>query len=191
MIYIVSGFMRSGTSMMMHALIAGGMDASWSEDRNNLVKIKSDEDYTPNKNGLYEIDLLEYETPNFPLKYVNKLIKVMVWGLPKLADYEYKIVLMKRHPEEIRQSYEAFFNKSLSGPFIKNYEKCMYNIIAGLEARKDVALTVFDYKNVVHHPQLYFNVLRHEGWPIDVDKCIDCIDLNLYRFQLEKLIIGI
>lgn len=45
MIYIVSGFMRSGTSMMMQALIAGGMQASFSTQRNQFANNLADDYY--------------------------------------------------------------------------------------------------------------------------------------------------
>jgi len=35
-LYVVSGFMRTGTSMMMRALEAGGMDASYRQSRETM-----------------------------------------------------------------------------------------------------------------------------------------------------------
>ena len=67
MIHIVSGYFRSGTSAMMESLIAGGMNASYSEQRDEIAELHSDEHYRPNPyNKLYEIPLREYGDCAFP-----------------------------------------------------------------------------------------------------------------------------
>ena len=57
--YFVSGFMRSGTSMMMACLEAGGMDVAHREQRNQMLEQYSDENYSPNEGGLYELSRVD------------------------------------------------------------------------------------------------------------------------------------
>jgi hypothetical protein len=192
MIYIVSGFMRSGTSMMMAALMKGGMDAAYAKERDSLANSKSDEFYHPNKSGLYELHLEEYMQENFPLNYTNKLIKVLIWGLPRLTKHEYKIIIMLRNKEEIRQSYEAFFGRPIKHAFYPNFDKNMTNIINYIKDREDVkSVDLIQYRDIVNEPLTHFNLLKNNGWPIDVDLAAQVVDKDQYRFRLERLTVGI
>lgn len=193
MIHIVSGYFRSGTSCMMQALIAGGMSAAWSEERNQLNEAHSDERYKPNPQGLFEVPLREYGECNFPLKYQGKLIKVMAWGLDHLAvnPEGYRVVLMRRDPEEIRQSYEGFFQGQKCPPLTEYHER-MTRAEMMLRNRADVEnVTTLDYRNVVSGPIANMAYLRSQGWPIDPLEAAATINPDLYRFRKERLIIGI
>ena len=52
MIYIVSGFFRSGTTMMMRALELGGMPVYFSRERNALNEEHTNLRSRPNPTGL-------------------------------------------------------------------------------------------------------------------------------------------
>jgi len=192
MIHIVSGMYRSGTSAMMQSLIAGGMSAAWSEDRNKIAEQHADEHYSPNKSGLYEVPLKEYGGLNFPLDYQGKLIKVMLWGLDGLAvnPEGYRVVIMRRDPEEIRQSYEAFFGKKC--PPLTEYEGRIDRARELLSNRGDVRnVVVFRYANLIKNPQSVMLQLRGRCWPIDPLEAAAAIDPAQYRFRLERLTVGI
>lgn len=178
---------------MMAALIAGGMPAAWSEERNQLATTHADEHYSPNKSGLYEIPLKEYSGVNFPLAYQGKLIKVMAWGLDGLAvnPEGYRVVVMQRDPEEIRQSYEAFFQGSKCPP-LAEYAQRIKRAKAMLENRRDVqSVSVVDYRDLVARPEQTMIGLRGTGWPIDPLESAAIIDPEQYRFRLERLTVGI
>lgn len=192
MIHIVSGYFRSGTSAMMAALIAGGLDAAWSEERNQLAEAHADERYHPNKGGLYEIRLSEYSGNNFPLAYQGKLIKCMAWGLDHLAVNPdgYRVIIMRRDPEEIRQSYEGFFQATC--PPLTEYHERIERAANMLANRRDVlSVCVVDYAGVVEQPELAFIRLRGDGWPIDPLASAATIDPTQYRFRKERLTVGI
>lgn len=53
MLWLVSGFMRSGTSMMMSCLEAGGMSVVKSEAREQFGQVHSDEHYKVNAGKVY------------------------------------------------------------------------------------------------------------------------------------------
>lgn len=177
---------------MMAALIAGGMDAAWSEERNQLAEAHADGRYHPNKGGLYEVPLKEYAGVNFPLAYQGKLIKVMLWGLDHLAVNPdgYRVVIMRRDPEEIRQSYEGFFGTKC--PPLAEYTERIERAANMLANRRDVqSVCVVDYAGVVAQPELAFIRLRGDGWPIDPLEAAAVIDPAQYRFRLDRLTVGI
>lgn len=193
MISIVSGYMRTGTSMMMQALIAGGMAGVWSPDRDRLADAKADEHYHPNPAGLFEIPLTEYHEKGFPLAYDGKLIKVMLWGVRKLAPAKYRVVLMHRDPEEIRQSYEAFFGRPVRArAWPRDYSRQMEQVAKILTARADVrSVARVSYRDVVEKPREIFELIAESGWPIDIDRAAAVVDPAQYRFRLEHLTPGI
>ena len=47
-LYVVSGFMRTGTSMMMKALEAGGLKVKYKQSREEMRKSFADKYYDPN-----------------------------------------------------------------------------------------------------------------------------------------------
>ena len=187
-IHIVSGYMRTGTSMMMKALEEGGFETLKDLERDRMNQKHGDKYYQPNPGGFYE-NVKEWQRLDFPLGHEGKLVKVMynrVLGIP-VADY--KIIFMMRDPEEIRQSYEAAFNQR--APNIQNYQFMMERIISLLNNRKDTTLTVISYRNVIESPHKVFNRLLRDGWQFDINKAVQAIDTDLCRFKKEDLTQGI
>lgn len=177
---------------MMSALIAGGMSAAWSEDRNRLADQHADEHYKPNPSGLYEVPLKEYSGVRFPLDYQGKLIKVMLWGLDHLAvnPEGYRVIIMRRDPEEIRQSYEAFFGRKC--PALNEYAERIERAKTMLFNRADVhGVSIIEYGPLCEHPHVVFDHLAKIGWPIDPLEAAAAIDPVLYRFRKEQLTVGI
>ena len=76
-LYVVSGFMRTGTSMMMRALEAGGMNAAYRISREKMREHYADEFYDPNIGGLYELERKDYQSFYFPRQFEGKLIKAL------------------------------------------------------------------------------------------------------------------
>lgn len=192
MLYVVSGFMRTGTSMMMKALEAGGLDAEYRQSRDEMKKRHADESYDPNIGGLYELDKADYMSKGFPKKYNNKLIKALNMGVPQMSVMEegIRVVFMIRDPEEIRQSYSAFFGQELKN--IENYSENMKEIIERIRNRKDViSVDIFSYRDVLENPKKYFQILKDSGWEIDVEEAIKVVDKKYCRFKKEILTEGI
>lgn len=176
---------------MMGALIAGGMAAAWSESRDQMANLHADGHYHPNKSGLYEVPMAEYGEVNFPLRYQGNLIKVMAWGLDGLAvnPHGYRVVLMQRDPEEIRQSFEAFFDQPLRAPWIGQYTERIERAVRLLRNRNDVlSVDVIQYRELVANPLAELAML---DWPIDVRAAAETIDVDQCRFKRELLTVGI
>ena len=192
MIYVITGFPRSGTAMMMQALQAGGMPISYSEARDRTVcGSRRDAWYDPNPAGLFEIEPPRTDDLEFPRQYEGFAIKVLWPGVLRMATHAYQIVLMRRDPEEIRQSLEAFNNRDMSG-------ECPYTATMWLRLRDQLAarpdvrsLHTVDYADAVENPQRTFELLRDAGWPLDSQAAATIVNPTLYRFRLDRLTVGI
>ncbi len=191
MIYIVTGYMRTGSSMMMQSLIAGGLEPEYDKRREHMNDTFGDDLYKPNPDGFYELAYPEYEREGFPLMYEGKLIKALRGALPLLAPHDYKMVFMIRNPEEIRQSYEGFFRTGADMWILQKYYERMQQSIDYVRSRGDTDLVVFRYRDVVEEPKKHFEILESRGWPIDVDKAAACVKPELCRFRIEKLVVGL
>ena len=178
---------------MMAALVAGGMTADYSDERDQMAQAHADQHYHPNKSGLYEVPPREYGGIDFPLAYQDKLIKVMLWGLDSLAVNPdgYRVVIMRRDPEEIRQSYEAFFGHPLRHPWMDNYDGRIRRAQRMLHNRSDVySVTVLTYRDLINNPLSTMNEL-YDLMEFDIDKAASTIDPAQYRFRKELLTAGI
>lgn len=185
MIHFVGGYMRSGTSMMMAALEAGGLTAAYNPERQRLNDRFGDEHYEPNP-AYYELSRAEYRRPDFREAYDGMVVKALQMGSVRLAQPGDALVLMDRDFEEIAQSYDAFFGRP---PLITREEhrkliNRIFNEFPGYVLHTP-------YPAVIESPRPTFSILSQAGWPIDVDKAAAVIRPELYRFQAEKLAPGV
>ncbi len=183
--YIVTGYMRSGTSMMMNALSAGGLDPLIHPNRDALNGHFGDEDYKPNGDGFFEGDPEEYIRPDFPRDYQGKLIKVLRRAPLKLYPMPYRVVQMWRHPEEIRQSFERFFGTEPNMRDINNYWLMMAETAAAIKAQRDMDLVCLWYRDVITNPLAAFQKLAVRGWPIDIEKAAEIPVQDKVRCRIE------
>lgn len=180
-IYIVSGFMRSGTSMMMQCLEAGGLEAAYNPIRDEMNEDFGDKDYKINEGGFYELTKEEYQDPAFPDNYLGKAVKCLWGGMANLraSDNIKNIVFMRRPLEEIAASYEAAFGKKHPAAIPELDEK-LDRIQGILGKRSDVRLRVVQYHDVIKNPIQVFESL---GWPIDTEKAAAIVDPEKYRHR--------
>lgn len=169
MIYVVSGYMRSGTSMMMEALQAGGLEAAYSERRDEEMNARwgePDGSYLPNER-YFELDRFDYRRPDFTRAFEGKLVKCLFGGALRLPVGEYRCVFMRRPTEEIAQSLLAFFGEVPdlveSGRLDAEIERAL-SILR--DRRSFVTVDEVWLADVITDPQSVFSRL---GWPIDVD----------------------
>ena len=103
---IVSGLPRSGTSMMMQMIHKGGVPALTDEIR------VADED---NPKGYYEFEPVKKtkEDPSWLKDGVGKVVKMvyrLLYDLP--ADYQYRVVYMRRKLEEVIASQNVMLERN-------------------------------------------------------------------------------
>ncbi len=181
-VYIVSGFMRSGTSMMMQALEAGGLNAVYDKRRNELNEKFGDEHYQINGDGFYELMSEDYQHPEFPDNHEGKLVKALYGIMPMLkpSDTMKYIVFMRRPFEEIAKSYIAAFGR-LSPQIIPEITSYLDRVQDILRQRRDVVIEVVDYHDTLNNPLVVFEKLKKCGWCINPKKAAAIIDPSKRR----------
>lgn len=102
---IVSGLPRSGTSMMMRMLEAGGLPVLVDNLR------AADDD---NPRGYYEFEPVKKtkEDPSWLREAPGKVVKMvyrLLYDLP--ADYSYRVVFMRRKLEEVLASQQVMLSR--------------------------------------------------------------------------------
>lgn len=103
---VVSGLPRSGTSMMMQALEAGGIPVLTDEIR------KED---TDNPKGYYEFEPVKKtrEDASWVPRAVGKAVKIiyrLVYDLPD--DFQYRVIFLQREMREVLVSQQKMLKRS-------------------------------------------------------------------------------
>jgi hypothetical protein len=186
-IYIVSGYMRSGTSMMMKCLEAGGMKVRYHPRKDLALNKKyARKGYQPNPGGFYELEPRAFNDPDFTKVCSGRLIKVLHWRLTDLAPFDYKIIFMLRDPKEIEVSYLKMLQRR--APFVLyKYHEWVHDILAALKARGMDALPI-RYQDVIGDPLATFSKIKANNWPVlDIEKAAAVVNPELYRSRSQDL----
>lgn len=184
--YIVSGHMRSGTSMMMRCLVAGGMRAAYDESRNRMNMRHGGAGYVPNPAGYYELKTGTVRAIGFPRGFEGMLIKVLWNRVTAIAAGQYKIVYMVRDPVETAESVRRFWGRDEEDEtYVANKAERIARAnevtIGILQERRDVELVVASYHDILDCPTQFFKDLKRSGWPIRSRRAADEVDLTMYR----------
>lgn len=184
-ITVVSGLPRSGTSMMMAALQAGGMDLLTdgfrSADSNN-------------PRGYYEFErakkLPEGDTA-WLYDAVGKAVKIISALLEYLpAGYNYRVIFMQRDMEEILSSQRRMLERNrVEETYAVSDEDLYQSYQSHLDAQrlwldKQTNFSVFftDFKQILQQPKTEFtNVAEFLGQRLDVEAMVAIVDPSLYR----------
>ncbi len=182
-ITVVSGLPRSGTSMMMRMLNAGGMETLTDNIR------EADED---NTNGYYELEKIKKlkNDTSFLGDAVGKLVKVVSALLRYLpAKYQYKIVFMRRDLDEVLASQKQMLIRRgeptdrVSDEIMKDiYLKHLKFVESWMEEQGNIKVIYLNYKDFFTEPEKYIGQInRFLGNSLDTDKIYSVIDQTLYR----------
>lgn len=186
MIYLVSSFYRSGTSMMMRCLEAGGMKIAYTMKQTNHIAFHG---YEPTPDGVYETASHEFRRPDFIQVYDGKALKIPLHTLLDLPKHEYKLLFMLRKPESIRQSMlrysptALFWNEDLTW----FYSKTITVLMEELDKRGDFNTLMVQYEDIINDPIEEFTVIYDFGFPIDVKKASKIVDARLERNNIERI----
>lgn len=184
-ITIVSGLPRSGTSMMMRVLDAGGMEALTDEIR------KADED---NPRGYYEFERVKRVKedigwlPDAEGKVV-KMISALLVHLPRT--YTYKVIFMRRRMEEILASQQEMLRRrgnpadpSGDGQMSLLYEKHLKQVEEWMTREPNLEFIHVDYNRMVAHPaEEVIRIGTFLGNGLDTAAMLSVVDRSLYRQQ--------
>lgn len=202
-VYIVSGHKRSGTSLMMAALVAGGMEAHY--DSTHTARL-AEEVETRRKVGeaftrmgrvppgavdplamghfeIYEPEASEIRQMDFPLAHDGKVIKIKWGGLPGLAPMRngYRYIIMLRDPAEIVDELGGDEGRE----WLRS-EEAYYTHFDQVEDllgnRKDTlsVATMWFRERFVAGPASTLRDLADNDWPIiDVEAAVAAVEAGL------------
>jgi hypothetical protein len=182
-ITIVSGLPRSGTSMMMKMLEAGGIPVLVDNIRT------ADED---NPKGYYEFERVKQiesdrvwlpEAKGKVVKMISELLK----HLP--ADYTYKIVFMRRKIEETLASQKQMLirrgeptDKVSDDKMTELFHKHLVRLSAWIEKQPNIGILYVDYSDVMANPAKEAKKINEFlGGGLNLEAMAGVADPKLYR----------
>lgn len=180
--YIISGLERSGTSMLMQILDAGGIPTAF--DQNSRPP---DDD---NPRGYYELEggkiinkLMNKEFSFEP--YRGMFIKITAYGLKFLPKGNYKIIYSQRNIEEILDSMEKMAkiqDESREDTRIV-FTKLNDMIVNQIKEREDIDVLFVNYNEIVANPSENVRMIYDflDSTDFDLPKMIAVVDKSLYR----------
>lgn len=184
-VIIVSGLPRSGTSMMMKMLDAGGAEVVTDSIRS------ADED---NPRGYFELERVKELDKGGDKSWVRdcrgKVVKVISFLLRDLPEENwYKVLFMRRHFDEIMASQNKMLvrrgeptDEERDAGMVKRYEFHLRKTEFLLEEAEHFQCLDVDYRGVLDDPSAWARRIR--GFlrlDLDRQKMRGVVDKSLYR----------
>ncbi len=183
-IYVVSGLPRSGTSMMMQMLEAGGLKILTDNIRS------ADDD---NLQGYYELERvkqLKDGDTEWVTQAAGKVIKVISSLLEHLpVNFHYKLVFMERDLMEILASQRKMLerrgkpnNPEDDAMFSNLYTKHLVKVKSWLSAQTNFDVTYINYNELLTKPKEFAeNIAVFLETPVDVQAMAGVPEGKFYR----------
>jgi tetratricopeptide (TPR) repeat protein len=184
-ITLVSGLPRSGTSLMMQMLEAGGLPALTDEQR------QPDEN---NPRGYHELEAVKHTATDASWLAsapgcVTKVIHAILRALP--LEHEYTLIFMKRRLEEVVASQGAMLDQmgvkgstldaqTLKTAYTREYER----IGDWLSTQPNFRVLEVSFNELMNDPKPVIERIRtYLGVDLDTRKMLSVVDPALYRQQ--------
>jgi hypothetical protein len=180
---VVSGLPRSGTSMMMMMVEAGGMSVLTDQVRG------PDED---NPKGYYEFEPVKAtrSDPSWVQGAAGKAVKIvhiLLFELPPTN--RYRVILMRRDLAEVLASQAAMLRRGgRSGADLSPqrlgeiFEAQLQRVVQWADREENVDLLEVSYADVLRRPlEEAARVNEHLGAALDVDAMAAAVDPKLHR----------
>ncbi len=188
-VVVVSGLPRSGTSMAMKMLEAGGMEIVADHVRT------ADED---NPKGYYEDervkDLAGMQDKSWLRDARGKAIKVVSSLLNALpADNCYRVVFMRRDLTEVLASQAKMLvrrgeeHDAADEDMIRMYQAHLDKVKFQLRFRDNFDALYLDFADAVADPRRAAEQIAAFVGGLDVERMVGVVDGKLYRNRAEKL----
>jgi len=180
-ITVVSGLPRSGTSMMMQMLQAGGLNLLTDEQR------AADES---NPKGYWEYAKVKNlsQDNTWLGEAQGQVVKIIAQLLPYLSpDYHYRIIFLQRDLEEVLQSQQTMLKqlntkKRNPAQLRQIYTQQLTRLATWLAQQDHIALLPLDHHAVLKQPLVIAQQLHtFLACPFDVSSATTVIDQQLYR----------
>jgi len=191
-ITIVSGLPRSGTSMMMQMLEAGGITIVTDNIR------KADDD---NPRGYYEFEKVKkIEEDSSWLKDCQgkafKMVSELLHHLPE--DKRYKVIFMRREMKEMLASQGLMLQK-LGGEDAKvgdeemagRFEKHLRRVESWLARQPNIDVLYVKYNDIIQEPLRYAQSVNRllGGW-LNEERMAQMVERSLYRQRMQSALQG-
>lgn len=182
-IVVVSGLPRSGTSMTMKMLEAGGLPILTDQLRT------ADED---NPEGYFEFERVKQlrQDAAWLAEAQGKAVKIVSFHLAELpAEYPYKVLFIRRALPEVLASQRQMLARS-GNPGGKApedrlealYEKHLREVYAWLARQHHMSVLFLDHRAALEHPLDTAKAIHaFLGGEMDVDAMANAINPALYR----------
>lgn len=183
-IIIVSGLPRSGTSLMMKMLEAGGLPPLIDHERT------PDED---NPKGYYEFERVK-KLPDGDTKWLKqargKVVKVIATLVPHLpGKHEYRVIVMRREIHEILASQQKMLThrgenkeKVSDEEMGQLLQKHLDQVLVWGQKQKNLRYINIDYNELMNDPLPQINKInKFLGENLDTQAMNNQIDPSLYR----------
>jgi hypothetical protein len=189
-VVVVSGLPRSGTSMAMKMIEAGGLVPVTDEIRT------ADED---NPKGYFEDervkDLGEMEDRSWLRSARGKVIKVVSSLLQYLPeDNSYKVIFMRRNLREVLASQSKMLDRrgesssTADDDLLAMYESHLEKVEFQLRFRPWFDALYVDYRSVLEDPETAARRMNEFlGGRLNERRMVEAVDPNLYRNRAENL----
>jgi len=177
-ITIVSGLPRSGTSMMMQILQAGGMDLLTDAKR---VADKN------NPKGYFELEAIKNlgKDKSCLADAQGKVVKVIAQLLAALdKGYHYRIIFMLRDISEVLQSQQTMLDKDGQDneKLAQTFQQQLHRIQVWLRKQNNIDVIYVKYHDFIQQPLIEMEKLSEFlERVLDMQKCVKIVDVKLYR----------
>lgn len=188
MITIVSGLPRSGTSLTMQMLAAGGMSALTDGER---------QPDTDNPRGYYEWERIKQlpQDPNCIAAAEGKVVKVisqLLMALP--AGRDYRVIFLERPlPEVVASQSEMIRRRGTLGAgltdsaLMAGLQAHLNQVNAWLRGRADIHLHRVQYHDLLRDPlRISEEIQRFLDRPLNAHAMAQQVDPSLYRCRSEN-----
>ena len=187
-ITVVSGLPRSGTSLMMKMLEAGGLPVMQDGLR------EADRD---NPKGYYEFERVKQMDKGdtaWMVEAQGKVVKIISALLKHMPpEYEYRVIFMRRHMKEVLASQRKMLvhrgedaEKMDDEKMGELFEKHMAQVFAWLGQQPNVRYIQVHYNDLLADPVAYARqVDEFLDGRLDEQKMIEMVDPKLYRNRKE------
>lgn len=189
-VIIVSGLPRSGTSMMMKMLAAGGISPLTDQIR------AADDD---NPKGYYEFERvkqLDKGDTAWVADAQGKTVKVISQLLRHLPpDQEYRVIFMRRNMDEILASQKKMLmnrgedpNRVSDEELTRLFEKHLAHVMQWLEGQPNVKTLYIHYSDVLSDPRSPAHQINaFLGGQLNESAMAASVDPTLYRNRQETV----
>jgi len=183
-VVVVSGLPRSGTSMAMKMLEAGGLEVVTDGART------ADED---NPKGYFEddrvLELAKSEDKSWLRNSRGRAVKIISYLLRHLpADNNYKVLFMRRHIDEVLASQAKMLERrgeeqgSTDDSMREFFETDLWKANYHIKRSAHIEAMDLHYREVLEDPTTHARrIADFLGTDLDVEAMISIVDPNLYR----------